>query len=633
MTPNSTQVNFDPLYPTDWEKSTYYSRDAQGNVMAIYEYTVVDSTQQNNYTLTERNIYGSNRLGNNNEPVEMIAAPPVDTSKYVHYVGHRQYELSNHLGNVMSVISDRKIARDTAQNDTVDYYEPDVLLTFDYSPFGAPLHARSFSKEVCHDTTFTMTVEDLNTDFDDGTTQGWQILSTTTQLAVTGGRLRAYKQGKGAGTLGVQQSFMATSGFVYDFTITIENNINPASTVVLEVLDPNNTIIYTQSVSYPNTSSFTTQFTANTTGTYLVKVYRTGNNASGSIYLDDVLVTHEEEVNELICVNFGDYRWGYIGAENDNEYSGKRNSQEHKFRSYDPRLGRYKSVDPLSKDYPWNSSYAYAENRVIQGFDMEGKEFLDPKVLNKFISLGEAYLKVADDEKVEVYVYTLKVIRGMHKTATVEGVATSTFNYFVQVYNDAEKVRTGKMTVQEYTVRYGGANQDAKMVEGILTTFYDAVTTGDPDKVGESLGIVITYFAFRGLGKGTAVKKTGTSGGTRAGKNFTPKTKNAILEANKAKNNGNVVCEGCGDNTVPGKKSVKGVTPSPKEAQIDHIYPKSQGGDGAVTNGQVLCRECNIAKGDVIITTTTTTSSSAKAAAAGATSTKDNNQEATPRFQ
>ena len=372
MTPNSTQVNFDPVNPTDWEKSTYYSRDAQGNIIAIYEYTVVDSTQQNNYTLTECNIYGSSRIGNNHEPIEMIAAPPVDTSKYVHYVGHKQYELSNHLGNVMAVISDRKIARDTSANDTVDYYEPDVLLTFDYSPFGAPLHARSFSKEVCHDTTFTMTVEDLNTNFDDGTTQGWQILSTTTQLAVSGGRLRAYKQGKGAGTLGVQQSFMATSGFVYDFTITIENAINPASTVVLEVLDPNNTVIYTQSVSNGSTNTFTTQFTANISGVYVIKVYRIGNNASGSSYIDDVLITHEEEVNELICGNFGNYRWGFNGMEKDDNLKGVGNSYDLGFREYDPRLGRMYSIDPKGSQYSWQSPYTYHRNNPITIVDYMG---------------------------------------------------------------------------------------------------------------------------------------------------------------------------------------------------------------------------------------------------------------------
>lgn len=38
---------------------------------------------------------------------------------------------------------------------------------------------------------------------------------------------------------------------------------------------------------------------------------------------------------------------------------------------------RFLSVDPLTKDYPWNSTYAFAENRVIQGIDLEGKEYAE----------------------------------------------------------------------------------------------------------------------------------------------------------------------------------------------------------------------------------------------------------------
>lgn len=33
------------------------------------------------------------------------------------------------------------------------------------------------------------------------------------------------------------------------------------------------------------------------------------------------------------------------------------------------------SVDPLAKEYPWNSTYAFAENRVIDGLDLEGLEY------------------------------------------------------------------------------------------------------------------------------------------------------------------------------------------------------------------------------------------------------------------
>jgi uncharacterized protein (TIGR02594 family) len=38
-------------------------------------------------------------------------------------------------------------------------------------------------------------------------------------------------------------------------------------------------------------------------------------------------------------------------------------------------LGRFLSVDPLFKEYAWNSTYAFAENRVIDGIDLEGSEW------------------------------------------------------------------------------------------------------------------------------------------------------------------------------------------------------------------------------------------------------------------
>lgn len=40
----------------------------------------------------------------------------------------------------------------------------------------------------------------------------------------------------------------------------------------------------------------------------------------------------------------------------------------------DPRLGRFLSVDPLFASFPWNSSYAFCENKVINAIELEGLE-------------------------------------------------------------------------------------------------------------------------------------------------------------------------------------------------------------------------------------------------------------------
>ena len=41
---------------------------------------------------------------------------------------------------------------------------------------------------------------------------------------------------------------------------------------------------------------------------------------------------------------------------------------------HDPRVGRFFATDPLEKSYPWNSPYAFSENRVIDGIELEGGE-------------------------------------------------------------------------------------------------------------------------------------------------------------------------------------------------------------------------------------------------------------------
>jgi hypothetical protein len=52
--------------------------------------------------------------------------------------GNRHYELTNHLGNVLTVITDRKIAKDTTADatHTPQFYMPDVYSVQNYYAFG-----------------------------------------------------------------------------------------------------------------------------------------------------------------------------------------------------------------------------------------------------------------------------------------------------------------------------------------------------------------------------------------------------------------------------------------------------------------------------------------------------------------
>ena len=72
--------------------------------------------------------------------------------------------------------------------------------------------------------------------------------------------------------------------------------------------------------------------------------------------------------------NAGNYRFGFNDKEMDNEISGNGNSCDYGFRIYNPRLGRFLSVDPLGKSYPWYTPYQFAGNKPIWAIDLDGLE-------------------------------------------------------------------------------------------------------------------------------------------------------------------------------------------------------------------------------------------------------------------
>ncbi|ACU62217.1 RHS repeat-associated core domain-containing protein [Chitinophaga pinensis] len=92
----------------------------------------------------------------------------------------------------------------------------------------------------------------------------------------------------------------------------------------------------------------------------------------------------------------GGYRYGFNGKENDDEVKGEGNQQDYGMRVYDPRIGKFLSVDPLSVEYPWNSTYAFAENDVIRSIDLDGAE-KRVKTYSYTMSGGKTVLTVTDN--------------------------------------------------------------------------------------------------------------------------------------------------------------------------------------------------------------------------------------------
>ncbi len=147
--------------------------------------------------------------------------------------------------------------------------------------------------------------------------------------------------------------------------------------VILELIK-DGSIMYTRKLKASEATTF--DYTVPATGEY---TWRMRSSSIGTTTtqpltysLDNLSIFYTYPYTVENCDNLADgYRFGFNGQEKESDIYGESNVYEFKFRIHDARTGRFLSQDPLFKEYPWNSPYAFAENRVIDGVDLEGKEW------------------------------------------------------------------------------------------------------------------------------------------------------------------------------------------------------------------------------------------------------------------
>lgn len=136
--------------------TTWYVRDAQGNVLGVYTKKDAGPLQWK-----EQHLYGSSRLGIWEPNVDIAST---DGSFAWNTVGNRLYELTNHLGNVMAVITDKRL------QPTAGVFEAEVPTAHDYYPFGMQMPGRSIDAPDCHDVEQDLTELKASSDLNSGVT-------------------------------------------------------------------------------------------------------------------------------------------------------------------------------------------------------------------------------------------------------------------------------------------------------------------------------------------------------------------------------------------------------------------------------------------------------------------------------
>jgi RHS repeat-associated protein len=159
----STSIRFNK------ENTTAYFRDAQGNVLQ----TTVKNWKEdavNGVSVqykSEYVIYGSSRLGTYEPEKSPYYSGYQGITKGKLTLGYKNYELSNHLGNVLTTIADNKFFAAPASGTGLSLFAR-VATSQDYYPFGMAMAERSFKENTDKKYRFGFNGKEYENDISEG---------------------------------------------------------------------------------------------------------------------------------------------------------------------------------------------------------------------------------------------------------------------------------------------------------------------------------------------------------------------------------------------------------------------------------------------------------------------------------
>ncbi|MBI1838194.1 MAG: hypothetical protein HYR91_13105 [Flavobacteriia bacterium] len=203
--------------------------------------------------------------------------------------------------------------------------------------------------------------------------------------------------------------------------------------------------------------------------------------------------------------NAGDYRFGYNGMEKDPEIKGDGNSYTTEFRQYDPRLGRWKSLDPLMSQFPWMSPFVAFDNNPVYYTDLLGlaatggdkdKKYRDAeKSANRWIRKNTRKGNIEKGATFEIDPLTGDIAVFYKKAQKTEAVTTDKKENGVTEISEVNVVKFSKVFKQSQNIPDKAFTPDLEMRVQCASSGVSF------DVAGASLGIDWSYLLIS-AGKG-----------------------------------------------------------------------------------------------------------------------------------
>ncbi len=196
-----------------------------------------------------------------------------------------------------------------------------------------------------------------------------------------------------------------------------------------------------------------------------------------------------------------DYRYGYNGKENDDEVKGESNQQDYGFRVYDPRVGRFLSVDPLADAIPAWSPYNYVLNNPVKLIDPDGRAPSDGDgTENEYIRTWNATTNSYDTKQISnIGGNEFDIIHTVHGKIPEVGTTITTDVVFNET-NNGVRISPGNFVEIKPFMPASGALQT---LDGADDPIFNIITLGQGvawSKAGPEGFEVLGFSAFRQSG-------------------------------------------------------------------------------------------------------------------------------------
>jgi RHS repeat-associated protein len=188
------------------------------------------------------------------------------------------------------------------------------------------------------------------------------------------------------------------------------------------------------------------------------------------------------------------YRYGFNGKEDDKDIS--EGGQDYGMRIYDTRIGKFLSVDPLMKKYPFYSPYQFAGNSPLMSVDIDGLESSNDPNQNEKDAAGNTFLLPAGAKIIDRLDDNNPTKQSGTTTNSVQG-GVGTFSIddktFKAKFSDGKFTRYATDEGETYNPDnyvFGGSTQDISPYFKADWQHVDAVAAGGSGRIN------FRYFGF-----------------------------------------------------------------------------------------------------------------------------------------